>query len=316
MRTNESKKPSVVALGMFDGVHMGHRALLRQAKTIAKEMEAEPVALSFFEHPQSLFEQAPPSLTLADERIDIIRSLGVTPHLEHFDAAFAALSPEDYIRWLQQTFSAQVLVVGYNHRFGYQAKGDVDMMHKICQPVGIQVAVVEPQCYLGEAVSSSRIRSSLEKAEIPDANTMLEQPYFFRGKVVHGRAIGRTIGFPTLNLFPGEKAVPQEGVYAGELRFGRSLDTWTDALPAVVSVGKNPTVNDEKNPAGLVIESHVLQDIGSRYDEDIVLRIYHHMRGETRFASLEELKKQIAIDCATAEEMLPQWRPDWAKDNS
>ena len=300
--------PVVLTLGMFDGVHLGHRALLARARTLAARWQCTPVAYSFIEHPQQVFGKAIECLTLPDERAEIIESLGVTPYFVPFDKERARLSPQDFVAALCQRFDVRGVVVGYNYHFGSRASGNTADMRALGKQHGFAVEVVHPVAWQGEAVSSSRIRLALREGRLPHANVMLTQPYFFRGVIQRGRQIGTQMGFPTLNLLPEGKAIPQHGVYAGWVHPGHALSNQEEAWPAVVSVGKNPTVTNDQR---VIVESHILLPTGTLYGQEIVVRLQRFQRGVARFGSLDALQEQIARDCADAAIYLGAQSPGW-----
>lgn len=290
----QNKQNAVIALGMFDGVHMGHRAILRKTVNLARERGALPVAVSFSAHPQALFGKSVPLLTLPTERDDIFRRLGLIPLLLDFNRSMSELSPEDFVRLLYQYYDISGMVVGFNNRFGYKATGDTETLNRLGKVLGFTVDIVEAVSWQGETVSSSRIRSALAMGAVQDANAMLEQPFFYRGIVEKHRQLGRSIGFPTLNIRPGEKIVPRYGVYAARVKRGESLPLPEEALwNAVTNIGDNPTVTDKKD---IYIESHVMESLPEMYGEAIYVELLSFIRHQTRFASLEELKDQIARD--------------------
>lgn len=289
-----NRERAVIALGMFDGVHMGHRAILQRTVEQAKEQSALPVAVSFKTHPQALLGRAVPLLTLPDERADLFRSLGLEPLILDFDAALAHLPPEEFIDCLESYYQISGMVVGYNNRFGYKAQGDTDVLKKIGQERGFAVDVVDAVTWRDESVSSSRIRVALEEGRLAEANHMLVHPYFYRGIVRQHRQIGRSIGFPTLNIRPGDKLIPCRGVYASRVKQGLALPVAEETLwNGVTHIGNNPTVTDKKD---IYIESNVMTDLPEMYGEAIYVELLSFIRPQVKFASLEEMRLQIAED--------------------
>ncbi len=295
--------PAVVALGMFDGVHMGHRALLASCAEMAKELNATPVAHSFTEHPRVFFGQDLGLLTENGERAAIIASLGVVPQLCPFDKATASLEPEAYIRSIAARYDLRGVVAGENHRFGAGAKGDSSLLRHMAEELGFAIRLLQPVFYQGEPVSSSRIRSALLAGDIETANAMLGMPYFFRGTIAPNKRIGTRIGFPTINLDPGRKIVPKYGVYAAEVRFGVELDSEGAALLGVCNVGHRPTVEQE---AKANVETHVLSEVGERYGQMATVSLRRMIREERRFETLEALRDQITRDREEAKRFFSQ----------
>lgn len=296
--TVDPRVPAVIALGMFDGVHIGHRALLQACVQLAADLNAMPVAHSFLVHPRIVFGQSLSLLTTAEERAAIIASLGVRPNLCPFDESTAALDPEAYIRMLGTRYDLRGIVAGENHRYGRGAKGDSALLHRMADEMGFALRILPAISYDGDCVSSSRIRAALQEGALDTANAMLGMPYFFQGEITPNKKIGTRIGFPTINLDPGPKVVPRYGVYAAGVTFNGPIDTCRAQLPSVCNIGVRPTV---ANVDRANVETHVLSDIGDRYGQTAIVRLRKRFRGERRFASETELREQIAIDRAAAE---------------
>lgn len=301
------KQGAVIALGMFDGVHMGHRAILQHSIALAEELDAAAVAVSFRTHPQAVFGGEVPLLTLPDEREEIFNRLGLQALMLDFDAAFAHLSPRDFVERLNSYFPIRAMVVGFNNRFGYKAAGDSDTLRAIGREMGFRTEVVEAVNWEGEPVSSSRIRGALTEGRLEEANTMLTRPYFYRGTVQKHRQLGRRIGFPTLNIRPNGKLIVEAGVYAARVKAGLALPQDGDGLwHAVTNVGNNPTVTAERD---VYIESHVMGEIPEMYGQAVYVELLQFIRPQVEFPSLEALKTQIAEDARVSEGFLSRYSP-------
>lgn len=288
-----------VTLGNFDGLHLGHRRLLEKAVSAAASAQGRALLFTFWPHPaQVLGHDAPPLLTDRAEKARLAEKAGIDYLLEQpFTPDLAALSPADFVaRYLAGALQADLLVVGYNFRFGRGGAGTAEILRDLAAARGIATQIVPPFEKDGAAVSSSRIRSLLTAGEMAAANRLLGRQYELAGLVMPGEKLGRKLGFPTANLQPPEGLLlPRFGVYAAYAECRGK--TW----PAVVNVGRRPTVGDAL-PA--TVEAHLLSADGDFYGEMMRLRFYQEIRPERKFASLDELKAQIAADCRRAREIL------------
>lgn len=288
--------PAVIALGMFDGVHAGHRALLEHAVALAAQLDAASMVYTFSNHPRSVFAQAPPLLMTAGERRDAMLRLGIgSVMMEEFTPAIAALSPRAYVERLMGECDVRAMVAGFNYSFGAGGKGHEDTLRALGQALDFRVEVIPPVLYGGEYVSSTRIRRLIENGQIAEGNRMLSFPYAVEGPVVENRHIGTTIGFPTANqLPPAGKVLPLPGVYATIVRYAGN------AYPAVTNVGDNPTVEGKFT----TIESHLLGFAGNLYGAELRTEFMAFLRGEERFSGKEALAEQIARDVEAAKALL------------
>ena len=291
------KIQAVVALGMFDGVHLGHRTLLRQAAALAKAQGAQPVAYTFSNNPQSLFGAAPPVLTLPEEKAELIRSLGLSVDMEPFTLEFASQSPEEFLHRLMERYALKGIVAGFNYHFGKKRQGDAALMLEFGRRFGFEVCILPPVLLGGEPVSSTRIRRALLEGRIQEANEMLQEPFFYRGTIVPRRHIGQKLGFPTANLVPKGKLFPPYGVYAAE------AEVEGKRYGAVANIGVRPTVDQSAHPE-VTVEPYLLEFEGDLYGKEMTLRILEFMRPERRFENREELSQQIASDARRAGELL------------
>lgn len=288
----DNRQPTVIALGMFDGMHMGHRALLTRAIALAKTHHAKSVVYTFSNHPRSVFASAPRLLMTAAEREACMLKLGIdTVQMDVFDRATASLSPRDYIERLLNASQVRAMVVGYNYSFGSGGGGKADTLHMLGDAEGFSVEIIPPINYRGSSVSSTRIRELIERGSVGEANEMLCAPYSLYGKVIENRHIGRSIGYPTANLLPPEdKALPLSGVYATRV-FWRG-----EMYPAVTNVGNNPTVQGKFT----TVESHLLDFTGELYEEVIRVEFHAFLRDERRFENKDALAAQIQEDARQA----------------
>ena len=289
---------SVVALGTFDGVHLGHRAILGLAVTRARAAGLQALACTFEQHPAEILNpaRAPRSITTVDERLALIGETGVDGVVVlSFTPALAAVEPEAFVKdVLLGRLRAQEIVVGFNHRFGRGARGDARLLQEMAGRLGFQAHVVPPLTVEGVPVSSSEVRTALQRGDVVTAARFLGRPYSIGGTVTSGHGRGRTIGFPTANLAPDRDLLIPKGVY------GCFAHVEGVAHPSVVNVGVRPTFSETT----LAIEAHLLDFTGDLYNRRMRLDFILHLREEMRFPSVEELKAQIARDAAAAREGL------------
>lgn len=288
----------VVTLGVFDGVHRGHRRLLDRAREIAASIGGEVVVVTFHVHPRAVTTgKAPPLVTSLPHRLLLLERAGVDATVVlHFDEALRDLSAEDFVEEiLVARIGVRALVLGHDSHFGKDRRGDFELASRLLAPRGIPVERVEPvRMPDGRIVSSSEIRSAVARHELALSEDLLGRPPALFGTVVRGDGRGRTLGFPTANLDLGGELRPSRGVYGASLAIdGR---TW----PAVVNIGGRPTFHPEGDAADTV-EVHVIGFSGDLYGRSLEVRMFGRLRDERRFSGAEELRAQIARDVADCE---------------
>ena len=290
--------PSVVALGAFDGIHLGHRAILGTAVARGKALGAQVIACTFDRHPMEVLqpERAPLPLTTPAEQLALIAETGVDVTVVlRFTPELAAVEPEAFVRdVVVGRFHAKEVVVGYNHTFGRGARGDAALLRTVGVPLGLVTHVVPPLLVEGVPVSSSEIRAVLKAGDIARAARYLGRPYSIAGRVTRGAGRGRTLGFPTANLDPERPLLVPTGVYACRAEIDSALH------PAVVNVGIRPTFGE----ASLAIEAYLLDFVGDLYDRPLRLHFVARLRGEQKFPSVEALRLQIGRDVEAARQSL------------
>jgi riboflavin kinase/FMN adenylyltransferase len=285
---------SVVALGVFDGVHLGHRVILGTAVTRGRAAGLEPLACTFDPHPAEVLQpqRAPRPITPLEERLALIGETGVTATIVlHFTRELAAVEPEAFVKdVVLGRLRAREVVVGYNHRFGRAARGDARLLEDLAPRLGFQAHVVPPTTVDGVAVSSSGIRAALQRGDLPAATRALGRPYAIVGVVTSGAGRGRTLGFPTANITPDRPLLIERGVYLGRVHLdgGRHV--------AVINVGVRPTFGETT----LAVEAHLLDFSGDLYGRRVRLEFLGRLREEMRFPSVEALKAQVARDIEAA----------------
>lgn len=286
---------SVVVIGVFDGVHKGHQAVLNRAKAIAGDEKI--IALTFDPHPVSVFapDRTPTLLTILTDRIELLKIHNADQvAVMKFTTEFAAMSPEDFVKKiLVQQLSATKVVVGKNFTYGHKAAGNIESLkaHTEFETIVLDLAPSE-----GEVVSSTRIRKLIVDGDVEKARELLTRPHRLDGIVVHGEKRGREIGYPTANLGDLERqTIPSDGVYAGWLSVG--IDRW----PAAISIGTNPTF------AGIrarQVEAYALDQVGlDLYTKAATIEFGWRLRDTLTFDGLEPLLVQMAKDCAQAREL-------------
>ena len=289
---------SVVCIGAFDGLHLGHRALVRRAVGRAQALGVPAVALSFEPLPREFFarDQLPPRLTLARGKVQGLRELGADGvGLLRFDAKLSAMTAEDFVRrLLVQRLAAREVWIGPEFRFGYKRGGDLPLLQALGAELGFSAGEIEPVQALGERVSSTRIREALRAGDFLQAENLLGRPYAIGGRVVRGKQLGRTLGFPTANLrFPKTPAL--SGIYA----------TWVHGLgekpmASVSSFGTRPTVQGVEP----LLEAHLLDFDGDLYGRHIEVEFVAKLRDELKFPDLPALTEQMHRDADNARRLL------------
>ncbi len=299
-------RPTCLALGVFDGVHIGHRRVIGMAVANAR-MGVSPAVLTFDPHPDAVVNPrgAPPLLTTTGEKIEILRRLGVKlVVVARFDQALAGMPAEDFVaNVLVNRLRARCIVVGENWRFGAGERGTTELLEQMSSSgAGFVVATVSPVILKGEPVSSTRIRRLLLDGEIGEANELLGQLYSLSGHVVKGYGLGRKLGFPTANLeVPAEKLIPADGVYASWVR-SRRLESGLK-WPAMCYIGRRPTFGGSGVRR---VEVHLLRRRGPVGSLGNTLRVefVSHLRPDRRFPSADGLVEQMAIDRLNALDVL------------
>jgi len=300
----EGVTATALSIGAYDGVHLGHRAVLSEVCRRAAELGVQSAVVTFDRHPAEVVrpESAPRLLTDLDQKLELLAASGIDlTVVVRFDQDRAAEPADDFVRRvLVDLLRARLVVVGEDFHFGHRRQGNVALLEEMGRELGFEVLghhLVGPDGAdaLDEAtVSSTAIRRALVEGRLDDANLMLGRPHEMRGPVVGGDRRGRQIGFPTANVAIRPRMLyPADGIYAGRLR--RPTGEW---LPSAVYVGHRPTFYD--NEAATVLEVHCLGWTGDLYDEEVAVTFVERLRGDVRFDSVEELASQLQIDCDDA----------------
>jgi phosphoribosyl 1,2-cyclic phosphate phosphodiesterase len=295
---------SVVAIGTFDGIHVGHQKVLRYAIELAKESGAVATALTFEPPPVKVLrpESAPPRISTNQQRMDWFGAVGMEAAVVlPFTKELAALSAEDFVRdILVRQLQVRAIVVGDNFRFGHKHAGDVKFLREMGMRDGFEVVVHTPVMLDGEVVSSTLVRKLVGEGNVRHAARLLGRPFELTGEVVSGTGTGRKFTFPTLNLSPEQELLPARGVYITRT----VLEGESSSHRSVTNVGVRPTFNGSR----LSVETHLLDYSGNFTPKRIEVRFWKRLRPEKKFSSAEELKAQIAKDIAAANKFFARLR--------
>ncbi len=300
-------QPVILALGMFDGIHMGHRALLCHTYRVAKQNGWQSVVYTFANHPKSVFGAEPKLLSTVEERRNTILSLGLDfICMETFDSSFASLSPQEFVEKLLNDYNMRAVSVGFNYAFGRNRQGSAHTLQKLGERFGFKVYVMQPVVLMQESVSSTRIRELIENGQVSTASKMLCAPYSLTGLVEENRRIGASLGFPTANLQPPVgKLLPKAGVYITNVFYNGCFFT------GVTNIGRNPTVSGKKT----TIETHILDFSENIYGQQLTVQFIERLRDEQCFSSKFELAEQIRKDVSIAHKWQREEGRLWACAN-
>ena len=289
-----------VAIGVFDGVHLGHQQVIRQAVADARQVEGLALVITFDRHPSSVVapERTPSLIYSLRQKLRAIESLGADAALViQFDRAFSELAAEDFIRRLaRQLGSIYSVCVGSAFTFGHKRGGNVELLKDLGQELNFIVHGLSSLALDGEVVSSTRIREAIRSGNLNAASQMLGRSYSLAGNVTAGDRIGRELGFPTANLDCAGLLLPPNGVYVAHARVAGRLQR------AVVNIGLRPTLASPMPQ--LQVEAHLLDFKGDLYSEELELIFEEKLRDERKFSSREELMAQIVRDVAEARHIL------------
>jgi len=292
-----------VAIGNFDGVHLGHRALLDEARRVARASGGQTVALTFDPHPARFFAPslAPPMLTPLPRRIELLQEAGADIVLvEPFTREFAAMPAEEFVEQvLGKDIGARHVVVGADFSFGRNRGGNTALLASLGSRLGMGVSVVPQVAASGLVCSSTKIREFVLEGRVEGASMLLGRPFEIDGTVVAGARRGRTLGVPTANLAETGEILPKPGVYAGR---ACRLDTDRAWFATAISIGTNPTFAEKGEPE-LFVEAHLLDFSGDLYGALMRLAFVAHLREQRRFAKVEDLVAEIGRDIARTREI-------------
>jgi riboflavin kinase / FMN adenylyltransferase len=297
-----------LAIGFFDGVHLGHLEVVRQAVALAREQGLMPAVMTFDPHPRVVLGQGSQYqtvLTPLEDKLSLLSELGIeAAYVIHFDRPFSEVPAEQFIQSFIYELGVRVTVVGFDFKFGYRGFGNAELLRSF-QDGAIQVHVVSPVYEGGEKVSSTRIRDRLAEGEPAEANRLLGRRYEVKGTVVHGQARGRLLGFPTANVLPEQPyVIPRSGVYAIQAEVIQESEAASQRLGGVLNVGYRPTF---ETPGGeLKLEAHLFDFEGDLYGRQLSITFLAFLREEKKFDGMEQLVEQIKLDAAEARAFLSE----------
>lgn len=288
-------RPTVLTLGVFDGLHLGHQLIIRRVVERARATGAVPTVITFDPHPRAVLhpESAPPLLQTFDQKVEAFGVLGVEQTIvTHFTKEFAGVRAGDFLRdVVRERLQAREVYLGRGFAFGRGREGNIELLKKVSGELGFFADEVAEVRLRGRRISSSRVRELLSEGRVNLARRMLGRPYGAEGRVVRGAERGRTIGFPTANLQPRNRVIPCRGVYVTATLIGGA---WRRS---VTNVGLRPTFEEAYEPS---VETFVIDWDGDLYGDVVRVRFLHRLRDERRFGSVDELKTQIGRDVARA----------------
>ena len=301
----------VLAVGYFDGVHLGHQSVIQNARQCAAARGGQTWILTFDPHPLKILrpEMAPPLLTSTAHKLDLFRAMGVEGCVVlPFTRELSAQEPEDFIKSLKASVpDLQEMVVGNNWTFGHRARGNPALLQKMAADLGFRATVVPPVVYKKAPISSTRVRQEITEGHLADVADMLGRPFSILGTVIPGKQFGRVLGFPTANIDPHNEVHPPPGIYAvfavvaGQRVGGAAF------------LGASPET--QKTPSGAVIEVHLFDITADLYGKDLEVQFIEKIREERRFASPADLSRQIGLDVEEARQILKN-RPVQAFEHS
>jgi riboflavin kinase/FMN adenylyltransferase len=291
--------PVVIAAGVFDGMHLGHRMVLETAQRESQKLAATAVALTFDPHPATVLrpDSVPGLLTPTPFKLRLMERMGFTHALVlTFDKEFAALLAEDFVERLCAAANPLAgICIGEGWTFGNQRRGNIDLLRQLGREKNFFTSEVPPVRIDGMVISSTMIRLALSEGRLADAAQLLGRDHTIAGSVLHGAGLGRQIGFPTANLATDHLQLPPDGVYAVEVLVEGKTH------PGVANLGIRPTVDKTRTR---LLEIHLFDFEGDLYDREVEVRLKHFLRPEQRFDSIDLLKNQIARDAEAAREFL------------
>ncbi|WP_141736527.1 bifunctional riboflavin kinase/FAD synthetase [Oligoflexus tunisiensis] len=303
---------SAITIGNFDGCHRGHQELISRVRVRAQSQGYSSLCLTFDPNPKQFFkpDRQVGKLFQSQQKLRALAELGLDfTVIQEFNYSFSQLKPNEFYQMLlKQSLRARAIVVGHDFRFGKNREGTIEVLQKLAAADDCAVEVVEPQDWKGQVISSSAIRSYLQERELEKARELLGRPYLLEGPVVSGKKLGRQLGFPTANIMTSDQLLPGLGVYAGLVVVAKEPSIFkipAACKPCILNIGRRPTVSGGE-PA-VTTEVHILtDDIGpdALYGETLGVYLTHFVRAEQKFASLDELKQQIAADCQKARALL------------
>lgn len=289
----KSQRKTVVTIGTYDGVHIGHRKIINRLNEVAQNKNIESALLTFFPHPRMVLQQKQnlKLINTIDERIRLLSETGLS-HLviEPFTVEFSRLKAEEYVKkYLVDYLNASVVIVGYDHRFGRNRTANIEDLKSFAKTYNFEVEEISKQDIDDVAVSSTKIRKAIAEGQIDLANTYLSKPFVLTGKVVKGKQLGKSLGYPTANIHIEEayKIIPKEGVYVVCAKINSKTHY------GMMNIGHNPTIAKNNHKS---IETYFFDFEGNLYDNILKIQLLKRIRDEKKFNSLEALKSAMQKD--------------------
>lgn len=285
---------SIVTIGTFDGVHIGHQEILKRMVSEAKEIKGETVVITFYPHPRQVLSKGTHDIrfiTTQEEKIRHLEALGIDNLvIIKFTEEFSKITSEDFIKnYIVKNIQPSVLVIGYDHHFGNNRQGDFEMLYEFGNQYNFKVEKIQEKDIGNMAVSSTKIRDFLIKGDIYDANMLLGYQFSYTGKVIRGQGLGHKMGYPTANIEVGEEfqLIGKAGVYA------TFVDYDGKSYPSMTYIGNRPTLEDNRPQS---IETHIFNFNKDIYGEKLRLRFVEFVRDDKKFPDTDTLKRQIGVD--------------------
>lgn len=291
---NEGSRNNYIALGSFDGLHLGHLSLVRKVRELAIKNGGKSIVFTFKNHPRAFINNNNLELIMTnEEKLKVLECENINVvAFKDFDENIMKISPEDFVEWLCESYNVKGIVVGFNFKFGYKNLGDTELLEKLQKKYGYKLYIMNPYKLEDKIISSTYIRNLILDGNVKKAFLMLSRPYMLSGKVIHGKKLGRTIGFPTANLeINDKKVIPKKGVYY------TNVDIEGKIFKGITSVGNNPTVNGKE----LTVETYILDFNNNIYEKEIKVYFIDRIRDEIKFNNIDELTKQLKKDKEVAE---------------
>ncbi len=286
-----SLPPVCLSIGVFDGVHAGHKKLLQSVIVKSKELSLQSAVLTFNPSPKQYFknEGNPKNLSTLEEKMNLFQKLGLDfCFIQKFDEKFSQIEAKEYVQnYLLNSLKARHICIGYDHVFGKGGMGNFAVLRELCSINEVEVERISAKEFSGHIISTSLIKKNLLQGNMELSNAMLGHPYFFSGRIIHGKKLGRTLGYPTANVeVNSEKFLPKNGAYIVKCLVKNAQ------YQGMMSVGTNPTVNGSE----LSVEVHILDINQDLYGEILYVEILKFLHDEIKFSSLEELVQQLDQD--------------------
>jgi riboflavin kinase / FMN adenylyltransferase len=293
-------RDSLITIGVFDGVHLGHKYLISRLKELASQQGLRSIVITFQQHPQEILtpKSQPPFLTDIAEKTRLLKNEGVDAVIVlTFTPELSKLSAREFIQLLRSHLRMKGLVVGPDFALGRNQEGNIPVLHQLGQELGFSVTVIPPMMKAGDIASSTAIRKALAKGDMEMVHRLMGRPFSLHGRVIHGKGRGTGLGFPTVNLdIRPDQAIPSDGVYATQAIVQDKL------YSSVTNVGKNPTFGKNER----TIEAYLLDYRDNLYEQEVRIDFVYKLRGEVKFKTTEELTKQIGEDIEEAKRVLKE----------